>query len=72
VTAGIVNPNLGSTSAKKPRMTVTDEQVAAVVARFQQARLDAGLPRLVDDEGTLRLVAAVVASNERRTTAPVI
>ena len=47
-------------------MTVTEGQLAAALARFQQARADAGLPRLIDDERTLRMIAAVIASSEER------
>ena len=44
-------------------MTVSDEQVRAAAERYQQQRVDAGLPPLVDDERTLRMVAAVISSN---------
>jgi hypothetical protein len=45
---------------------ITEEQIAAAVKRYQDAREAAGLSRLIDDEGTLRLVAAVIASSLER------
>jgi len=51
-------------------MAVTDEQRAAALAQFKQARIEAGLAPLIDDEQTLRMFAAVFASARRRRFAP--
>jgi hypothetical protein len=48
------------------RPVVTDEQAEAALARFKRARVAAGLPELVDDERTLRIVMAVIATHRRR------
>jgi hypothetical protein len=45
---------------------VTQEQLDAAVERYQQARVAAGLPALVSDENTLRMIAAVISSNTRK------
>jgi hypothetical protein len=38
----------------------------ALAKRIMDAREAAGLPRLIDDEQTLRMIAAVIASGEER------
>lgn len=43
-------------------MTVSEEQHAAFLERYKKARVAAGLSPLIDDEKTLRMIAAVVAS----------
>lgn len=51
-------------------MTVTAEQLAAAVEQCKQDRIDAGLPPMIDDERSLGMLAAVIASSERRQNQP--
>ena len=48
-------------------MTVSEQQHAEFLERLKATRVAAGLPAEIDDEPTLRMIAAVYASNiERR------
>jgi hypothetical protein len=47
-------------------MTVTEEQYARALERFKAARVAAGLPPLIEDEKTLRMIAAVISSSQAR------
>jgi hypothetical protein len=50
-------------------MAVTPEQIERVTQRLQESRRARGLPALIDDEPTLRLVEAVI-EHKRRTQRP--
>ena len=39
-------------------MAVTDQQVAELTKRFHASRVARGLPPMIEDEGTPRLIAA--------------
>jgi hypothetical protein len=45
---------------------VTDEALAKALERVKEARVAAGLAPMIDDEQTLRMIAAVMASARRR------
>lgn len=47
-------------------MTVSAEQLALAVERCKASRVAAGLSPMIDDERTLRLIAAVMASSQER------
>ena len=49
-------------------MTVTEEQHARFLEKVKADRVAAGLPETIDDTDTLRMIAAVIASNKRRGT----